>query len=146
MGIIRLLSKLTGVEKKVKWSQCKRIQVDGPDFWGRYEVFVDRALDVAIFLPKNDFSVHIVAGNIIEASRYLKYDPSGELSNDTSITKGSIEWKINPTKVLFRGHGLPPDRSIYEGKVISSTSFHDKITNDWIVSHVHELQTQIEKC
>lgn len=36
MGIIRLLSKLTGVEKKVKWSQCKRIDIDGPDFWDRY--------------------------------------------------------------------------------------------------------------
>ena len=36
MGIIRLLSKLIGVEKKVKWSQCKRIDIDGPDFWDHY--------------------------------------------------------------------------------------------------------------
>lgn len=145
MGIIRLLSKLTGVEKKVRWSRSKRIDVDGPDFWGKYEVFVDDALDVAIFLPKRDFSVHILFGNVIGASCYLKYDSSGELLNQELILKGGIDWKINPTRVLFRGHGLPPDKSIYEGKVISSTSFYDKITSDWIVSHVHELQSQLGK-
>jgi len=145
MGIIRLLSKLTGVEKKVKWSQCKRIKVDGPDFWGRYEVFVDSALDVAFFLPKSDFSVHILAGNVIEASRWLKYEPSGKLLNDESIPKGNIEWKINPTRVLLRGRGLPPDKSIYKGKVISNNLFYEKITNGWMVSHVHKLQAQMKQ-
>ncbi len=36
MGIIRLLSKLVGVGKRVKGSQCKRIDIDGPDIWDHY--------------------------------------------------------------------------------------------------------------
>ena len=145
MGIIRLLSKLTGVEKKVKWSQCKRIDIDGPDFWGRYEAFVDTGLNVAFFLPKNDHSIHVLIGNVIEASRHQKYSSSGELLTDDTLPQGGIEWKINPAKVLFRGHGLPPSHKIYEGKVISDNFFHEEITDDWIASHVRKLQTQMRQ-
>ena len=145
MGIIRLISKLTGVEKKVKWSQCKRIEIDGPDFWDRYEVFVDSALDVAFFLPKSAYSIHVLIGNVIKASHHQKFVSSGELLTDDTLPKGGIEWKINPTRVLFRGHGLPPGQTIYEGKVISDNVFHGKITNDWIATHVHELQTQMKQ-
>jgi len=70
MGIIRLLSKLTGVEKKVKWSQCKRIDIDGPDFWDRY--FLGYKKKQAMF----DRDITSLLGNqvISDSLRQFGYD------------------------------------------------------------------------
>ncbi len=144
MWLVRLLGKLTGVDRKVKWSQNKRIKVDGPSFWGVYEVFVDSELDVAFVLPKSDFSVHILTGNIIGAEHYFKYNPIGKLTSNVSLTEKAIGWKLNPGRVLLKGGALPPGQNIYLGKVIDETSFDQKITNDWIIAQVAELQKKMK--
>jgi len=126
MGLLRLLGKLTGTEGKVKWSQSKKIEVVGPDFFGQYFIYVDPDFNVAIFLPKADRTLHIFVGDIFRAHRWIKCDQGGE-------------------KIKDRGTGFPPGKPGYRGKVISSEDFFDEINEEWINSkikeYVHMLST-----
>lgn len=74
MGLLNFIAKITGVEKKVKWSRAKRITVIGPPFFGKYEIYVDNKLDVALLLPKTDGTVHVLIGTIIGCERWEKYE------------------------------------------------------------------------
>jgi len=143
MGLINLISKLTGVEKKVKWSRAKRITVVGPEFWGQYDVFVDQNFDVAFFMSKADATLHVFVGNPVEATQWLKYEPNGSVSLNDELERGALEWKINPKNVLFRGSMLPPGRTVYRGDVVGSELFQELVTPDWIDQHAKGIVRSI---
>lgn len=142
MGLLSFIAKVTGVGKKVKWSRAKKISVEGPPFFGKYDVYVDNQLDVAMILPKTDGTVHVLRGNIIGCQRWGKYDHNCNQLEGDDFRKGVIDWKINRDKVLFRGTGLPPGgtkRHIYEGVVIADEPFTEDITDEWIRARVHDI-------
>ena len=142
MNVINLLAKATGVEKKVKWSQSKKISVIGPDIFGYYDIFVDRNFNVAFFLPKDDGTLHVLKGNIVRGEQYLKFESNGEISVDKELPPKGFEWKINPENILLRGEALPPEQDIYQGAVEKSEIFEGMITIDWIKEHANELLTK----
>ena len=136
MDILRVLSKLIGVEQKVAWSRAKKLRVIGPAFWGAYHAFVDSEFNVALFLGKADGSTHVILGNIVEGRKWLKFDETGKLVINNDVPRGGFEWKINPDKVLFRGSGMPPGHTIYEGKVVLDEPFEDQIDDAWVTSQI----------
>lgn len=138
MGLLRFLGKLTGIEDKVKWSQSKKIEVIGPDFFGQYFVYVDPDFNVAIFLPKSDKTLHIFLGDIFRAHRWIKCDQSGKKIKNETPPEQAFQWKINPKNIWYRGTGLPPDKPGYRGKVISFEDFFDEINEEWINSRIEE--------
>jgi len=136
---MNLIGKLTGLEKKVKWSRAKHIIIDGPEFWGQYDVFVDQEFNVVFFMPKADATLHIFVGNPVEAKQWIKYESNGTVSLHKQLESGSLEWKINPKNVLFRGRMLPPEKPVYRGIVSESTLFMELTTKDWIDEHAKEI-------
>ena len=138
MGLLRFFGKLKGIEEKAKWSQCKKIEVVGPVFFGQYSIYIDPDLNVAIFLPRANRSFHIFMGDIFRAHRWIKYDQSGEKIKDEAPPEEAFQWKINPKNIWYRGTGFPPHKPAYRGKVISSEDFFDEINEEWINSRIKE--------
>jgi hypothetical protein len=136
---VRVIGKLTGIERRVRWSQAKRIDVLGPHFWGQYDVYVDVAFNVAFFLPKADATLHVFVGNVVEATQWLKYGSSGDMVLDQQLDAGALQWKINPDQLLFRGRMLPPDERVYRGNVLGCESFRGVITRKWVDKHAREV-------
>jgi hypothetical protein len=130
--ILEILSKLIGIENKVKWSQSKKIKVVGPDFFGQYFIYVDPNFNVAIYLPKDDKTLHIFLGDIFYAQRWIRCDTRGNKVIDEKPPKEAFQWKINPNRIWYRGTGFPPNKPVYFGKVISSEQFIQSITEEWI--------------
>ena len=142
MGLFRLLSKLTGVEQKVKWSRGKRLTVRSELFDIHY-IYVDRDFHVVMFFPKPDGTLHVFLGNIVEGNWWLKYDGTGAKLIDEPWPPGSWEWKIDPGRVLFKGHALPPGQDIYEGRVVAAEPFSENIDTEWIERMKSEYLTQM---
>lgn len=138
MGLLKLLGKLTGIEGKVEWSRAKKIEVVGPDFLGRYYIYVDPEFNVAIFLPKSDRTLHIFIGDIFRAHRWIKCDQAGKKVKDENPPEEAFEWKINPKNIWYRGTGFPPEKPGYRGKVISYEDFSEEINEEWIDSRIQE--------
>lgn len=145
MGLINLISKLIGVEKKVKWSRAKHITIVGPEFWGQCDVFVDQNFDVAFFVSKADATLHVFVGNLFEASQWLKYEPDGSVSLNKELERGVLEWKINPRNILFRGRMLPPGKTVYHGDVVGAELFKELVTPDWIDQHAKRIVQSIDE-
>ena len=145
MGLLRLLGKLIGIEDKVKWSQSKKIEAIGPDFFGQYFIYVDTDFNVAIFLPKSDKTLHIFLGDIFRANRWIKCDPTGEKVIDETPPSEAFELKINPKNIWYRGTGFPPDKPGYRGKVVSFIDFYDEINEEWINSRIEEYIDMMSK-
>jgi len=138
MGLLRFLGKLTNIEDKVKWSQSKKIEVEGPDFLGRYFIYVDPNFNVAIFLPKADRTLHVLVGDIFRAHRWIECDQTGEKVKDGTPPTEAFQWKINPKNIWYRGSGFPPDKPGYRGKVIAFEDLFDEINEEWINSRIKE--------
>ena len=138
MGLRRFLGKLTGIEDKVKWSQSKKIAVVGPDFLGKYIVYVDPNFNVAFFFPKSDRTLHIFLGDIFRAHRWIKCNSGGRKIKDETPPEEAFQWKINPKNIWYKGTGFPPDKPGYKGKVIATENFYDEINEGWINSRINE--------
>ncbi len=120
------------------WSRNKKIEVVGPDFFGRYSIYVDPKSNVAIFLPKSNKTLHIFIGDIFRANRWIKCDPTGLKVIDKTPPKEAYQWKINPKDIWYRGTGLPPGKSGYRGEVLSFEDFIDEINDEWLHIKIKE--------
>ena len=140
-----IIGKSTGIERKVKWSRGKMIQVYGPPFFGDYNIFVDFDFNVAVFLPKDDKTLHVFVGNIVKANRWMKFDSNGNKVLDKILSEGSFEWKINPKTILYRGKMLPPDQLVYKGRVINYQDFTEKIDDNWIFSMKNKFMKYMKR-
>ena len=138
MGLLKFLGKLACVEGKVEWSRAKKIEVIGPDFLGQHFIYVDPELNVAIFLPKSDRTLHVFVGDIFRAHRWIKCSPAGEKVKDEKPPKEAFEWKINPKNIWYRGTGFPPGKLGYRGKVIGSEEFSSEIDKKWLDTKIKE--------
>lgn len=138
MNILRLLGKLTGIENSIKWSQSKVIIVSGPNIFGQHSIFVDPKFNVAIFLPKDDKTLHIFVGDIFNAKRWIKCDSKGNKIKDENPPKEAFQWKIKPKKICYRGTGFPSNKKVYFGKVISSKNFSQVIDEKWLDIKIKE--------
>lgn len=129
-----ILGKITSIEKKVKWSRAKMIQVYGPPIYGNHNIFVDYKFNVAVFLPKDDKTLHVFMGNIMKANRYFKFDANGNKLFVENFSERAFEWKINPKIILYRGSMLSPEQPVYKGKVVNFREFNEEITDEWLIS------------
>lgn len=120
------------------WSRAKKIEVVGPDFFGRYSIYVDPKSNVAIFLPKSDKSLHIFIGDIYRANRWIICDIKGLKVIDKTPLEEAYQWKINPKDIWYRGTGLPPGKSGYRGEVLSFEDFIDEINDEWLDIKIKE--------
>ena len=141
MGLISIISKLVGVEAKVEWSRCKKIHMAGPDAWGQYDVFVDSNFNVALFIPGASSSLLIFAGNVVEATVALKYDSDGTVVMNGNLERGDLEWKINPSRILFRGRVL--SGKMMSGNVVGAEAFEGDITPLWIDQRARDIARSI---
>ncbi len=140
-----VLGKMTGIESKVKWSQRKMMQVYGPPIYGDHNIFVDGDFNVAAFLPKGDKTLHVLAGDIVKANRWLKFDSNGNQAFDKKLSETAHEWKINPNTILYRGRMFPPEQPFYKGKVLSFKEFDEEITEEWLISMKNEFMGFMHK-
>jgi len=120
------------------WSQAKKIEVVGPDFFGRYSIYVDHKSNVAIFLPKSNKTLHIFIGDIFRANRWIICDITGLKVIDKTPPKETYQWKINSKDIWYRGTGLPPGKSGYRGEVLSLEDFIDEINDEWLDIKIKE--------
>jgi len=120
------------------WLQAKKIEVAGPDFFGRYSIYVDPKSNVAIFLPKSNKTLHIFIGDIYGANRWIICDLRLLKVIDKSPQENAYQWKINPQNIWYKGTGLPPGKSGYRGEVLSSEDFIDEITDEWLDIKIEE--------
>lgn len=120
------------------WSRAKKIEVVGPDFFGRYSIYVDPKSNVAIFLPKSNKKLHIFIGDIYRASRWIICDIKGLKIIDKTPPEEAYLWKINPNNIWYRGTGLPTGKSGYRGEVLSSEVFIDEINDEWLDIKIKE--------
>jgi len=120
------------------WSLAKKIEVVGPDFFGRYSIYVDPKSNVAIFLPKSNKTLHIFIGNIFRANRWIICNFKGLKVIDKTPSEEAYQWKINPKDIWYRGTGLPAGKSGYSGKVLSFEDFIDEINDEWLDIKIKE--------
>jgi len=120
------------------WSRAKKIEVVGPDFFGRYSVYVDLKSNVAIFLPKSNKKLHIFIGDTIRANRWIICDITGLKVIDKTASEEAYQWRINPKDIWYKGTGLPSGESGYRGKVISFEDFIDEINDEWLDIKIKE--------
>jgi len=120
------------------WSRAKKIEVVGPDFFGRYSIYVDQKSNVAIFLPKSNKTLHIFIGDIFRANRWIICDITGLKVIDKTPPEEAYQWKINPKDIWYRGKGLPPGKSGYRGEVLSFEDFIDEINDEWLDIKIKE--------
>lgn len=129
-----VLGKITGIERKVKWSQRKMIQVYGPPLYGDHNIFVDSSFKVAVFLPKGDKTLHVLVGDIVKANRWLKFYTNGNQLFDKKLSERDHEWKINPKNILYRGDMFSPEQPVYKGEVVNFKKFNEEITDERLFS------------
>ena len=120
------------------WSRAKRIEVVGPDFFGRYTIYIDPKSNVAIFLPKFNKTLHIFIGDIFRAKRWIICDMIGLKVIDKIPPEEAYLWKINPKDIWYRGTGLPAGKSGYRGEVLSTEDFIDEINDEWLDIKIKE--------
>ena len=120
------------------WSQAKKIEVVGPDFFGRYSIYVDPKSNVAIFLPKSNKILHVFIGDIYRAHRWIVCDIKGLKVIDKTPPEEAYQWKINRRDIWYGGTGLPPGKSGYRGKVLSFEDFIDEINDEWLDIKIKE--------
>lgn len=120
------------------WSRAKKIEVVGPDFFGRYSIYVDLKSNVAIFLPKSNKTLHIFIGDIFRANRWIICDITGLKVIDKTPPEEAYQWKINPKDIWYRGTGLPSGKSGYRGEVLSFEDFIDEINDEWVDIKIKE--------
>jgi len=119
-------------------SRAKKIEVVGPDFFGRYSIYVDPKSNVAIFLPKSNKTLHIFIGDIFRANRWIICDITGLKVIDKIPPEEAYQWKINPKDIWYKGTGLPPGKSGYRGEVLSFEDFIDEINDEWLDFKIKE--------
>ena len=124
-------------------SRAKKIEVVGPDFFGRYSIYVDPKSNVAIFLPKSNKTLHIFIGDIYRANRWIICDMKGLKVTDKTPSEEAYQWKINLKNIWYRGTGLPPGKSGYRGEVLSSEDFIDDINDEWLDIKIKEYMRMI---
>ena len=120
------------------WSRAKKIEVVGPNFFGRYSIYVDLKSNMAIFLPKSNKTLHIFIGDIFRANRWIICDITGLKVTDKTPPAEAYQWKINPKDIWYTGTGLPSGKSGYRGKVLSFEDFIDEINDEWIDIKIKE--------
>jgi hypothetical protein len=120
------------------WSRAKKIEVVGPDFFGRYSIYVDPKSNVGIFLPKSNKTLHIFIGDIFRANRWIICDMTGLKVIDKIPPEEAYQWKINPKDIWYRGTGLPPGKPGYRGEVLSFEDFIDEINDEWLDNKIKE--------
>jgi hypothetical protein len=125
------------------WSRAKKIEVFGPDFFGRYSVYVDQKSNVVIFLPKSNKTLHIFIGDISRANRWIVCDLTGVKVMDKSQPEEAYQWNINSKNIWYRGTGLPPGKSGYRGEVISFEGFNDEINDEWLDIKINEYMQML---
>ena len=125
------------------WSRAKKIEVFGPDFFGRYSIYVDPKSNVAIFLPKSNKTLHIFIGDIFRANRWIVCDLTGVKVKDKNPTEEAYKWKINSKTIWYAGTGLPPGKSGYRGEVISFEGFNDEINDEWLDNKIKEYMRML---
>jgi hypothetical protein len=123
---------------EVIWSRAKKIEVVGPDFFGRYSIYVDPKSNVAIFLPKSNKTLHIFIGDIFRAKRWIIYDMKGLKVKDKILPEEFYKWEINSKNIWYRGTGLPPGKPGYRGEVLSFEYFIDEINDEWLDIKIKE--------
>ena len=123
--------------------RAKKIDVFGPDFFGRYSIFIDPKSNVAIFLPKSNKTLHIFIGDIFRANRRIVCDLTGVKVIDKSPPEEAYQWEINPKTIWYRGTGLPPGKSGYRGEVLSFEGFNDEINDEWLDIKIKEYMRMI---
>lgn len=141
-----ILGKITGIEKKVKWSRAKIIQVNGPPIYGNHNIFVDPNFNVAVFLPKSDKTLHVLVGDILKANRWLKFDINGKKLFDKKLSERDHEWQINPKNILYRGRMFSSEQPVYRGKVITFKDFNVEITDEWLIATKNQFIEFMHNC
>ncbi len=126
------------------WLRSKRLKVQGPTFWGKFEIFVDQDLHVAIFLPKMDRSIHVLIGTISEATLHLTFNASGKRTQTLALHSDEIQWRLNPADIQFLGRRLPPGEKQYTAEILTVGAFSDLVDQAWIVRHVQHLHVGMD--
>ena len=80
MGLLSALGKITGIEKNIKWAMSKELIVDGPNFLGRFKIYISKIGKIAVIIPKSDMATIVsgfvvVSGVVLTAFQY----PASEL-------------------------------------------------------------------
>ena len=95
------------------WFRSKHLKVVGPDFWGKFDIYIDRNLHIAIFLPKADHAVHVLRGTVDRATLHYTYSAAGKRTSAGTLFSGQIQWHLSPTELQFHGLRLPDARQRY---------------------------------
>ncbi|MCH7917461.1 MAG: hypothetical protein IIC50_05690 [Planctomycetes bacterium] len=135
MGFL-LGDKDVGGKRRGLRSKC--LTIEGPEFWGRFELYIDRDEKVALVLPKMDRSIHVLLGTLSEASVHLTFGDSGERTSAVNIGAGGIRWAITPSDIVFSGTQLPDVQASYQGQVLGTARFKGRIEPNWVAQRVKE--------
>ena len=125
------------------WFRSKHLKVIGPDFWGKFEIFIDRNLHIAMFLPKADHSVHVLRGTMERATLHYTYNGAGKRTSAVTLFNAQIQWHLGPTEIQFNGLRLPDEKRRYLAEVGAAEPFEGTIDQAWIIRTVKGLQIQM---
>lgn len=127
----------------IGWFRSKHLKVEGPDFWGKFDVYIDRNLHIAIFLPKADHSVHVLRGTVERATLHYTYSATGRRTSAVTLFSDQIQWHLSPTEIQFHGLRLPDARKRYRAEVSVAEPFEDTIDQAWITQTLTDMQAQM---
>jgi hypothetical protein len=137
--------RIIKIRLNVKWSRAKGLVVYGPEMFGHHFIYVDRNFKVAILLPKNDKTLHVLIGNPTQAKKWIKYNSEGDQVFDKNLNGNEYQWKINRKGVRYRGTALKPSGPGHKGKVMSSSEFIELIDQKWIVNKKNRIYQFYQK-
>ena len=130
--------------RETGWFRSKRLKVNGPEFWGKFEVYVDENLHIAMFLPKADHSVHVLRGTMERATLHYTYSAAGKRTSAVTLFSDQIQWELTHTEIRFRGLRLPDERRRYLAEVTAAEPFVETMDQNWIDHKVGELQARMK--
>jgi len=129
--------------KDASRSSSKHLKVVGPDFWGKFDVFVDQSLHVAMFLPKADHSIHVLLGTPARATHHYTFNAAGKRTSAVMMFRDQIEWRMSQSGIQFQGLRLPDETKRYQAEVVETDPFEETINLAWIMRTVKDLQSQM---
>jgi hypothetical protein len=125
-------------KRDMKWSKGKGVVAYGPAPLGHHFIFVDENLDVAIFLPKSDGSLHVVTGTPVGAEYWRKYNERGQMVKEGKM-EGVLEWKITKGGIYYRGEFLKSQGPPLKAEIHSVDELTSSVDSSFVDNKAKKL-------
>lgn len=139
--MLKLLSKLTGIDKQVEWYQGRCVTVFSRSSLGYHRIYVDQHMKAVLFSPRMERQIHLFRGTYIRPELFEIYNSDIEVEETMQITSSDgFDWKLKPKRTLYRGGYVS---GFATGDVIKSHTISFELSEEWIANALKAVMQNI---